>query len=84
MQNDPAQVALTANLHDPDYVSIVCGTLDGLPRAFAELLRYRRATARPDLDRYARNSALCRRVIQSPKESGNRTTPSRPTSSSLL
>ena len=82
MQDQPAQVALTANLHDPDYVRIVCGTLDGLPRAFAELVRSGQATARPALDRYARNSALRRRVSQWSKESGNCTAPSQPTSSS--
>ena len=75
MQDQPAQVALTANLHDPDYVRIVCGTLDGLPRAFADLVRSGQATARPALDRYARNSALRRRVSQWSKQSGNGTTP---------
>ena len=39
MQDQPAQVALTANLRDADYVRIVCGTLDELPRAFADLVR---------------------------------------------
>ena len=76
MQHQPAQVALTANLHDPDYVRILCGTLDGLPRAFADLVRSGQATARPALDRYARNSALRRRVSQWSKQSGNGTTPS--------
>ena len=55
MQDEPAQVALTANLHDPDYVSIVCGTLDGLPRALAGLVRSGQSTARPALDRSAPN-----------------------------
>ena len=36
--NNPAQVTLTANLHDPDYVRIVCDTLHGLPRTFADLV----------------------------------------------
>ena len=80
MQDQPAQVALTANLHDPDYVRIVCGTLDGLPRAFAELVRSGQATARPALDRYARNDDLRRRVSQWSKESGDGATPSQPTS----
>ena len=84
MQNQPAQVALTANLHDPDYVRILCGTLDQLPRAFADLVRPGQATARPALDRYARNSALRRRVSQWSKQSGNGTTPSQPASSSPL
>ena len=84
MQDQPAQVALTSNLHGPDYVRPVCGTLDGLLRAFAELVRSGQATARPDLDRYTRNSALRRRVSQWSKESGNRPTTSQPTFSSLL
>jgi hypothetical protein len=33
----PAEAALTCNLNCPDYVTIVCGSLDRLPRAFAEL-----------------------------------------------
>ncbi len=84
MQGQPAQVALTANLHDADYVRIVCGTLDGRPRAFAKLVRSGQTTARPALDRYARNSDLRRRVSQWSQESGNGTTPSQPTSSSPL
>ena len=82
MQDQPATVALTANLHDPEYVRILCGDLDGLPRAFAELLRSGQATARPAFDRYARHSALRRRVRQWLKASGNTPAPSQPTSSS--
>lgn len=33
----PAEAALARNLLCPDYVEIVCGSLDQLPRAFAEL-----------------------------------------------
>lgn len=84
MQDQPAQVALTANLHDRDYVRIVGGTLHGLPRAFADLVRSGEATARPALDRYIRNSAVRCRVSQWSKESGNRTITSQPTLSSLL
>ena len=39
MQDQPAQAALAANLLHPDYVQVVCGTLDQLPQAFAELDR---------------------------------------------
>ena len=84
MQDQPAQVALTAKLHDPDYVRIVCGTLDGLPWAFADVVRSGQATARAALDRHTRSSALRRRVSQRWKESGNRTTTSQPTFSALL
>ena len=37
MEDQPAQTALTANLRHPDYVQILCGTLDQLPQAFAQL-----------------------------------------------
>ena len=37
LEDQPAQVALTANLRHPDYVHILCGTLDRLPQAFAQL-----------------------------------------------
>jgi hypothetical protein len=33
----PAAAALARNLTRPDYVAILCGTLDDLPRAFADL-----------------------------------------------
>ena len=37
LEDQPAQAALAANLYCLDYVRIVCGTLEQLPRAFAEL-----------------------------------------------
>ena len=37
LEDQPAQVALTANLRHPDYVRILCGTLYELPQAFARL-----------------------------------------------
>ncbi len=82
MQDQPAQVALTANLRHPDYVRILCGTLDALPQAFSELVRSGQATVQPALDRYARNSDLRRRVKQWSAQSGNTTTPAQPTSTS--
>jgi hypothetical protein len=33
----PADAALTCNLNHPDYVQLLCGSLENLPRAFAEL-----------------------------------------------
>jgi hypothetical protein len=39
LEDQPAQAALVANLRHLEYVRIVCGTLDQLPRAFAELDR---------------------------------------------
>jgi len=41
-ENLPAAVALTSNLTRPDYVELVCGTLDHLPEAFAALDAERR------------------------------------------
>ena len=43
-------VALIQNLLRPDYVSILCGSLDNLPRAFAELDAEYRAARRQGLD----------------------------------
>ena len=37
LEDQPAQVALTANLRHADYVRILCGTLHQLPQAFARL-----------------------------------------------
>lgn len=37
LQQQPAQAALTANLARPDYVRVVCGSLDNLASAFASL-----------------------------------------------
>jgi len=37
MEQQPAQVAYVPNLRRPDYVRVLCGSLDNLPAAFAEL-----------------------------------------------
>lgn len=37
LEDQPAQAALAANLRHPDYVHLLCGSLDNLPRAFAAL-----------------------------------------------
>jgi hypothetical protein len=37
LQQQPAQAALAANLRHADYVRILCGSLDNLPAAFADL-----------------------------------------------
>ena len=37
MQQQPAQAALARNLRYPDYVRVLCGSLDNLPAAFANL-----------------------------------------------
>ena len=60
LEDQPAQVALAANLKHPDYVQVVCGTLDQLPRAFAELDR-QEPIGPPRLQRTSRNAELRRR-----------------------
>lgn len=60
MQDQLAQIAVTDNLHNPDYEGIWCGTLDVLSRAVGELVRSGQATAHPALDRDTRNSTLRR------------------------
>ena len=52
LQDQPAQVALVANLHDPHYVRILCGGLDQLPQAFAAL----DCPTAPDPSRLQRNN----------------------------
>ena len=64
MQDQPAQAALAANLLDPHYVQIVCGTLDELPRTIALLEQAGTVTAQPTLDRDQRHSNVRRRVRQ--------------------
>ncbi len=47
MPNRPAQAALTANLLAPQYVKMLGGTLEGLPRAFANSPHRTLAGAQP-------------------------------------
>ena len=60
MEDQPAQAAFVANLRDPDYVRIVCGSLDQLPQAFAALERPL-ASNPPRLQRNNRDASLRRR-----------------------
>ena len=62
MQDQPAQAALTANLLDPEYVKILSGTLQDLPRAFAELAASGVDWSAAALDRPRRDSHLRRRI----------------------
>lgn len=57
----PAQAALVANLRHPDYVRIVCGSLENLPSCFSALDQQARDAASP-LRRDHRDAALLRRV----------------------
>jgi hypothetical protein len=43
----PASAVLARNLTKPDYVAILCGTLDDLPRAFAQLDKADRSRSLP-------------------------------------
>ena len=61
MEDQPAQAALAANLLCPDYVRIVCGTLDRLPQAFAGLDRNAIAATAP-LQRNNKDAALRKRI----------------------
>jgi hypothetical protein len=61
LEDQPAQVALVANLQHPEYVRVVCGSLDNLPTAFAELDEQALEQTTP-LSRNNRDSALLRRV----------------------
>jgi len=61
LQQQPAQAALVANLRHPDYVRVLCGSLDGLPEAFAELDGVPVAGATP-LVRDHRDHRLHRRI----------------------
>jgi hypothetical protein len=47
LERIPGPAALAANLKCPDYVEIVCGRLEGLPKAFAELDAADRSKALP-------------------------------------
>ena len=60
MEDQPAQAAFVANLRDPDYVRILCGSLDRLPQAFATLERPL-ASDPPRLQRNNRDAALRQR-----------------------
>ena len=60
MEDQPAQTALAANLRHPDYVQVLCGTLDQLPQAFAQL-HHQTSSRPPRLQRKNRNEKLRRR-----------------------
>ena len=61
MEDQPAQAALAANLRDPEYVRIVCGSLDHLPQALAALDREAVAATTP-LQRNNKDAALRQRI----------------------
>ena len=61
LEDQPAQAALVANLQHPEYVRVVCGSLDNLPTAFAQLDEPALERTTP-LSRSNRDSALLRRI----------------------
>ena len=61
LEDQPAQAALAANLRHPDYVRVLCGSLDHLPMAFAELDEQALEQATP-LSRSNRDTKLQQRI----------------------
>ncbi len=61
LEDQPAQAALVANLQHPEYVRVLCGSLDNLAIAFAQLDEPALERTTP-LSRNNRDSALLRRV----------------------
>jgi hypothetical protein len=61
LEDQPAQAALAANLRHPDYVRVLCGSLDHLPTAFAELDARALEQSTP-LSRSNRDSKLQQRI----------------------
>jgi hypothetical protein len=61
LEDQPAQVALVVNLRHPDYVRILCGSLEHLHNAFANLDEHALGDATP-LVRSNRDTVLQKRV----------------------
>ena len=70
LEDQPAQAALTANLRHPDYVRILCGSLDNLHDAFANLDEQALSESSP-LVRSNRDTALQNRIRTLLKELNN-------------
>jgi len=65
LEQQPAQALLTANLLHPDYVSILCGSLENLPRAFAQVDSPNDLSSPLDrTNRYAKTFKLVRILLQ--------------------
>jgi len=61
----PAAAALACNLTRPDYVNLVCGSLEELPRAFAHLDRADRRQALPARQRATQTQAEEHDIVSS-------------------
>lgn len=70
LEKQPAQVALVANLRDPEYVRLLTGSLDQLPATFAQI-DSDGLTSLPTLVRDNRDSqlrAVLRQLLEEPTE----------------
>jgi len=78
MEQQPAQAALVHNLQHPDYVRVLCGSLDNLPAALAAVDA--ESPSATSIDRSHRNTQLqrCIRSLleRSPNAAPTRTQPS--------
>ena len=63
LEQQPAQAALVSNLRSPDYVRVLCGSLENLPAVFATLDAQSNGVTAPPV-RQHRNKALQRHVRQ--------------------
>jgi len=63
MELQPAQAALARNLLYPDYVRVVCGSLDNLPIALAKLNGRTTATTKIDRDNRWADVHRCVRTL---------------------
>jgi len=60
LEDQPAQAALASNLRHPDYVRVLCGSLEHLPAAFAEVDQAQQEAA--PLQRSNRDTGLLKRI----------------------
>lgn len=83
MELQPAQVALVRNLLHPDYVRVVCGSLDNLPMTLAKLNRRSTATTKINRDnRWADVLRCVRSLLKQPDHQRPSTPPISPSRSS--
>jgi hypothetical protein len=61
LEDQPAQAALASNLHHPEYVRLVSGSLEHLPAAFAKLDQEHYRQAKP-LQRSNKDTKLIKRI----------------------
>ena len=66
LEDPPAQATLAANVRHPDYVRVVCGTLEKLPQALAELDQQAVSDSNP-LQRNKWDTALWRHIRGRPQ-----------------